>query len=1019
MSSIFIGNATKIFYNTDAGNNIPNSPTYVNIDELAAFPEVKIQSSVNQYNTYNDEYVGILAANQSIQSVNVVVNYIPDNVTHVFLDSMFTSQTKFQIKVSLYETLENLTQHYAILSGYVSSATISGDQNSVVKKTYVFTAEDVIARGTAIEMADLKIGDYGVGANGVDIPQFESETPSGNSFIKVPSNQALNPTGTDLLGIANVDNGNTTKLVMTESGTFSLYGKNQTSNWTQILTKPQSDSVYVPMNRTVNGKSLSTNITLTPADVSALALTGGTLTGNLNGTTATFSGAVSTGNLTAATIAGTSGTFTGAVQADSASITGTITADSLTLQTASIVDLEVTGSTTLSDALTGTTATFTGAVSTGNLTAGTISGTTATFSGGLSGTTGTFSGALSGTTGTFSGALSGTTGTFTGALQADSITLTQPLSVSSGGTGSSTPAAARTALSAAKAGVNSDITDITSLAGPLRLGADGANDGEAVTLRQLIAATAGGGSGGPTLNGVMNNFIGAVEWFNGSRGAYPAGHLPADGQILNRADYPELWAAINSGILKSTSETAWQTTDGWSRGLYSLGDGSTTFRMPDLNGTQTNSVTSLYLRGNAGTAAAIAVHGDTGSVRANAAPNISGLMTLHGAGEATNLAAASGAFNVSTPTRNNYRPGGTTTSGANSFDGMTLDARRSSSSYGRDNTTEVRTNSVVGIWLIRVNGKFSAANTNFNVINGITTAPATGELQYGGDVRSNLQLNGSDYLVARMRSKILGGGGKTLALGLADSTGGTIVNTEWTMPSAGGELVLSTDTRLSTINGKSGGTITGGLAVNNGGLAVNGAAIELIGATLAGGAYYGSGLFQILEGRGSRGDSRGAFSLFRTVEEVGTKAYAQIYFDGFGVTSQWQFLNSGSALAVNGSWLNGSDSRIKTDLEVITNPIEKVTSLTGYTYTRDGSRSTGLLAEDIEKVLPEAVFDIGSYTFQNNTGEYKAGDTIKEVKAVSYGELAGLLVESIKELNSQIEAMKLQVDDLQLKLSDK
>ncbi|MGC1065014.1 tail fiber domain-containing protein [Pantoea agglomerans] len=416
MSGIFIGNATKIFYNTDAGNNIPNAPTYVNIDELAAFPEVKIQSSINQYDTYNDEYVSVIAANKSIQSVNIVVNYVPDNVTHVFLDSMFTSQTKFQIKISLYESLDALTQNYAILSGYVSSTSNSGDKDSVVKKTYVFTAEDVIARGTAIEMADLKIGDYGVGANGVDIPQFESSTPSGNSFIKVPSTQAQNPTGTDLLGIANVDNGNTTKLVMTESGTFSLYGRNQSSSWTQILTKPQSDSAYVPMNRTVNGKSLSTNITLTPADVSALALTGGTLSGNLNGTTASFSGAVSTGNLTAATIAATSGTFTGAVQADSASITGAITADSLTLQTASIVDLEVTGSTTLSDALTGTTATFTGAVSTGNLTAGTISGTSATFS----------------------DVLSGTTGTFTGSVTADSLTLTQPLSVSNGGTGNTT-----------------------------------------------------------------------------------------------------------------------------------------------------------------------------------------------------------------------------------------------------------------------------------------------------------------------------------------------------------------------------------------------------------------------------------------------------------------------------------------------------------------------------------------------------------------------------------------------------
>lgn len=406
MSGIFIGNATKIFYNTDAGNNIPNAPTYVNIDELAAFPEVKIQSSMNEYETYNDEYSGILASNKTIQSVNIVVNYVPDNVTHVFLDSMFNSQKQFQIKFSLYESITSVIQHYAILSGYVSTATLSGDKNSVVKKTYVFTAEDVISRGTITDMADLKLGDYGVGANGVDIPQYESPTPSGNSFLKVPASQALNPTGTDLLGIANVDNGNTTKLVMTESGTFSIYGKNQSTSWTQILTKPQSDSAYVPMARTVNGKALSTNITLTPADVSALALSGGTLTGNLNGTTATFSGAVSTGNLTAGAISGTTGTFTGAVQGPSAAITGAVSADTITLQTkATTKDLTVTGD------IQAVTATLTGA-----LTAGAT---------------------------TLSGALTGTTATFSGSLAASTLSLTTPLSTANGGTGNANGTVAR------------------------------------------------------------------------------------------------------------------------------------------------------------------------------------------------------------------------------------------------------------------------------------------------------------------------------------------------------------------------------------------------------------------------------------------------------------------------------------------------------------------------------------------------------------------------------------------------
>lgn len=302
MSGIFIGNATKLFYNNDAGNNIPNAPTYVEIDELAEFPQVSIQTTTTQYETYDDEYAEVLSGNKSIQAVNIVVHYVPDNISHQYLDSMFTTQNKFQIKVSLYESSTSLDQHYVIINGYISSYTTSGDQNSVVNRTYVFTAEDVIAKGTAQDMPVLNVGDYGVGANGLDVPSYESATPAGNSFIKVPSDQALNPTGVDMLGIANVDGANTTKLVMTESGTLSLYATNQNSGWIQIQTKPQNDATYVPLTRTVNGKALSANIVLSSADTGSLALTGGTLTGALTGTTASFTGAVSTGALTASSL---------------------------------------------------------------------------------------------------------------------------------------------------------------------------------------------------------------------------------------------------------------------------------------------------------------------------------------------------------------------------------------------------------------------------------------------------------------------------------------------------------------------------------------------------------------------------------------------------------------------------------------------------------------------------------------------------------------------------------------------
>jgi len=348
MGSIFIGNTTKLFYNSDAGNNIPNAPTYTEIDQLGAFPQVKINSSTETYETYNEEYVSVLASNKSIDSVNIVVHYVPDNESHQFLDRAFDNSTRFQIKVSLYESQESLDQHYVILNGYVSSTNLSGARDSVVDKTYVFNAEEVVARGTAKDPAPLKVGDYGVGANGsADIPQYESETPSGNSFIKVPSDQQQNPTGVDMLGIAGVDDDNITKLAITENGSLGIYAKNQSSDWQQILTKQQMDGVYVPLTRTINGKSLSSNISLTSADTGSLALTGGTLTGEVRGTGMILSNGITATNIVATnaitadttttqTLNATKGNFTNVaveqkLTASNVDLTGKLTAGSIEL----------------------------------------------------------------------------------------------------------------------------------------------------------------------------------------------------------------------------------------------------------------------------------------------------------------------------------------------------------------------------------------------------------------------------------------------------------------------------------------------------------------------------------------------------------------------------------------------------------------------------------------------------------------------------------------------------------------
>jgi len=85
-----------------------------------------------------------------------------------------------------------------------------------------------------------------------------------------------------------------------------------------------------------------------------------------------------------------------------------------------------------------------------------------------------------------------------------------------------------------------------------------------------------------------------------------------------------------------------------------------------------------------------------------------------------------------------------------------------------------------------------------------------------------------------------------------------------------------------------------------------------------------------------------------------------------------------------------SDLAKKENLEVVDNALNKIDKLTGYTYNmkEDGSRKAGLIAQDVEKVLPEAV--------DGDEGE----------KTLDYSATIALLVNAIKEQQQQIEELK-------------
>ena len=111
------------------------------------------------------------------------------------------------------------------------------------------------------------------------------------------------------------------------------------------------------------------------------------------------------------------------------------------------------------------------------------------------------------------------------------------------------------------------------------------------------------------------------------------------------------------------------------------------------------------------------------------------------------------------------------------------------------------------------------------------------------------------------------------------------------------------------------------------------------------------------------------------------------------ITRTATILDSSGNTTFPGNVTAYSDINLKTDLEVIPDALEKVSQLSGYTYTRKdtGSRDTGLVAQEVQKVLPEAVIE----------GEHLS---------LAYGNIVGLLVEAIKELKAEIESLKAKSD---------
>ena len=99
-------------------------------------------------------------------------------------------------------------------------------------------------------------------------------------------------------------------------------------------------------------------------------------------------------------------------------------------------------------------------------------------------------------------------------------------------------------------------------------------------------------------------------------------------------------------------------------------------------------------------------------------------------------------------------------------------------------------------------------------------------------------------------------------------------------------------------------------------------------------------------------------------------------------------LNVNGNIGLTGNIFTNSDLRLKNNISTINNALEKILNCRGviFNYLNDSNINIGVIAQEIEKIIPEVV--------ETKNNGYKT---------VNYLSIIGILIEAIKELNNKID----------------
>ena len=141
-----------------------------------------------------------------------------------------------------------------------------------------------------------------------------------------------------------------------------------------------------------------------------------------------------------------------------------------------------------------------------------------------------------------------------------------------------------------------------------------------------------------------------------------------------------------------------------------------------------------------------------------------------------------------------------------------------------------------------------------------------------------------------------------------------------------------------------------------------------------------------------------ATSVIPKIGAVGNKLILDAsQYVGIKRTDPSYALDVSGTIRATGDVIAYSDARVKENVETIPNALDKIKAMRGVGYNKIGEekRSIGVIAQEMLEVMPEVVS-------QDEQGMY----------SVAYGNLVGVLIEAVKDLESKVEQLQNKIDGI-------